>query len=272
MLSVSGLQVRLGERTALAGVSFEVGAGGWLALIGPNGAGKSTLLRAVAGLVAHRGRVEVDGQVLRAGRHGRRRALAVAYVPQRSTLPPTMRVADYVLLGRFAHHSYLGPDTALDRAVTARLVERLGLAELTDRPLAQLSGGEAQRAVLARALAQQAPVLLLDEPTTSLDLGHSQLVLELTDELRHESGLTVLWAVHDLSLAAQYADELLLLHQGRAAARGTARQVLTSWNLDRYFGARVQVLDGASGPVVSPVRGGTALAAQALAPGGARAG
>jgi iron complex transport system ATP-binding protein len=254
MLTVSRLCVDLGGRTVLHGVSAAVPTGGWLAVVGPNGAGKSTLLRAVAGLVEHRGSVEVGGLALAPGTDRRRRARAVAYVPQRSVLPPTMTVTDYVLLGRFAHHSYLGAETSRDRRVTAAVVERLGLAALAGRPLGQLSGGEGQRAVLARALAQEAPVLVMDEPTTSLDMGHSQLVMELTDELRRETGLTVLWTVHDLNLAAQYADAVLLLHDGRVATYGPAEQVLHPATVSRYFGATVEIVAGSHGPVVVPVR------------------
>ncbi len=127
-----------------------------------------------------------------------------------------MNVTDYILLGRSAHHSYLGAETAKDRRVAAAIVERLGLRTFCQRRLAELSGGEAQRVVLARALVQEAPVLVLDEPTTSLDLGHSQLVLELVDELRDEKGISVLCAIHDLTLAAQFSENLLVLcHESR---------------------------------------------------------
>ena len=125
-----------------------------------------------------------------------------------------MSVTDYVLLGRSAHHSYLGAETARDRRVAAAVIERLALGEFAGRRLGELSGGEAQRAVMARALVQEAPVLVLDEPTTSLDLGHSQLVLELADELRQEKGISVVCAMHDLTLAAQFAEDLLVLSHG----------------------------------------------------------
>jgi iron complex transport system ATP-binding protein len=120
--------------------------------------------------------------------------------------------------------------------------------------LAELSGGEAQRVVLARALVQEAPVLVLDEPTTSLDLGHSQLVLELVDELRDEKGISVLCAIHDLTLAAQFAENLLVLCHGRAVASGTPADVLTEVNIRRFFGAEVEVLRSGSGLAVTPVR------------------
>ena len=134
------------------------------------------------------------------------------------------------------------------------MLDRLDLNAFAQRPLGELSGGEAQRVVLARALVQEAPVLAMDEPTTSLDLGHAQLVLELTDQLRREKGLCVLCAIHDLTLAAQFAERLLVLSEGRAVAAGPPRDVLTEQNVWRFFGAEVEVLAGRSGLVVSPVR------------------
>ncbi len=165
-----------------------------------------------------------------------------------------MTVTDYVLLGRSAHHSYLGAETARDRRVAAAVIERLALRPFAQRRLGELSGGEAQRAVMARALVQEAPVLVLDEPTTSLDLGHSQLVLELADELRRENGLSVLCAVHDLTLAAQFAENLLVLAHGRAVAFGAPGEVLTEANIKSFFGAEVEVLASRSGPAVVPLR------------------
>ncbi|MGH9105277.1 MAG: ABC transporter ATP-binding protein, partial [Acidimicrobiales bacterium] len=163
-------------------------------------------------------------------------------------------VTDYVLLGRSAHHSYLGAETARDRRVAAAALERLDLAGLAHRALGEVSGGEAQRAVLARALVQESPVLVMDEPTASLDLGHGQLVLEIADELRREKGLCVLCAIHDLTLAGQYADRLLVLSHGRAALSGPASDVLTEANVRHFFEAEVEVLPGRCGPTVSPVR------------------
>ncbi len=169
-------------------------------------------------------------------------------------MPRSMSVTDYILLGRSAHHSYLGPETARDRRVAAAVLERLELSSFAQRPLGELSGGESQRVVLARALVQEAPVLVMDEPTTSLDLGHAQLVLELTDQLRREKGLCVLCAIHDLTLAAQFAERLLVLSHGGAVATGAPAEVLTEANVWRFFGAEVEVLAGRSGLAISPVR------------------
>ena len=253
MLEIEETSVVLNGTTVLSGVSARVASGGWLGLVGPNGAGKSTLARAVAGLVTYEGRILIGGR-RQAASDWRSRARAVAYVPQRPVLPPSMNVTDYILLGRSAHHSYLGAETAKDRRVAAAIVERLGLRTFCQRRLAELSGGEAQRVVLARALVQEAPVLVLDEPTTSLDLGHSQLVLELVDELRDEKGISVLCAIHDLTLAAQFSENLLVLCHGRAVASGTPADVLTEVNIRHFFGAEVEVLPSASGLAVTPVR------------------
>jgi len=261
MLDIEEVSVVLGGVRALTGVSARVGQGGWLGVIGPNGAGKSTLVRAVAGLVPYQGWIRVAGRE-HASTDRRSLARAVAYVPQRPVLPRAMNVTDYVLLGRSAHHSYLGPETARDRRVTAAVLERLELDGFARRPLGELSGGESQRAVLARALVQEAPVLAMDEPTTSLDLGHSQLVLELTDQLRREKGLCVLCAIHDLTLAAQFAERLLVLSHGHAVASGTPAEVLTERNVRRFFDAEVEVLAGRSGLTVSPVRHSGAVARQ----------
>lgn len=252
-LEIDSCSVELGGRTVLSEVSIAVGPGRWLGVVGPNGAGKSTLSRAVLGLVAFSGSVRVEGREISAC-DKRQWARLVAYVPQRPVLPPSMTVGDYVLLGRWAHHSYLGAETRTDRRASAAVLSRLELGPLAKRPLCQLSGGEAQRAVLARALVQEAPVLVLDEPTTSLDLGHSQLVLELADQLRRENGLSVMCTLHDLTLAGQYSERLVVLCQGRAVLSGTPAEVLTRANVDRFFAANVEVVSRPSGPGVLPER------------------
>lgn len=238
----------------LRGLTVGVSAGGWLGIIGPNGAGKTTFLRAVAGLVPYSGEVRLADHPMSALSR-RRLAQLVAYVPQRPEIPASMTVTDYVLLGRTPHIPYLRMEGRRDREVTAQILERLELAPLADRPLGSLSGGEGQRAVLARALAQDAPVLLLDEPTAALDVGHQQQALELVDELRLERRLTIISAMHDLTLAGQFAERLLLLAAGRAVAEGSARKVLTEGVIQEHYGARVRILeDGLGGIVVIPTR------------------
>jgi iron complex transport system ATP-binding protein len=240
---------------ALAGVSVDVAPGEWLGVIGPNGAGKSTLLRAVAGLVPHTGEILVGDRP--AGRHRRHLARAVAYVAQDPLVPAGMSVFEYALLGRTAHLRYLAVEGPRDITIVEDVLGQLDLTALADRPLSSLSGGEQQRAVLARALAQQAPVLLLDEPTSALDVGNQQQALELVEDLRREWGLVVVSAMHDLTLAGQFADRLLLLSRGSAVACGPARTVLTERSLSEHWGARVRVLDDPEGGiVVIPIRSG----------------
>lgn len=241
MISFTDLTVRYGEATALDGISGAAADGEWLGVIGPNGAGKTTLLNALARLLRFTGTVTICGQP--AARLGRRElARLVAYVPQRPLLPPDMTVGDYALLGRTAHINYLGVETATDRQICDGVLDRLDLSGMAERTLRAMSGGELQRLVLARALAQQAPVLLLDEPTSALDLGRRMDALELIDELRRERGLTVLSAIHDLTLAGQFADRLILLAHGQIAAAGPASTVLAAPLLSRHFGAGIQVL------------------------------
>jgi iron complex transport system ATP-binding protein len=248
-LAFTDLAVHYGKRTALAGFTDTVRPGEWLCLIGPNGAGKSSILRAVAGLVPHTGSIEVDGSRLEL-RSARRRAELVAYVPQSPVLPDDMTGAEYVLLGRNPYISYFGAESAHDRALVAELLDRLDLGELAGRYLGTMSGGERQRLVIARALAQEAPILLLDEPTSALDIGHQQQALELVDRLRHEHGLTVVSAMHDLTLAGLYADRLALLHQGHVVASGDAAHVLRPETLSEFYGVSVVVHHEDDGTVV----------------------
>jgi iron complex transport system ATP-binding protein len=227
-------------------------------VIGPNGAGKTSLLHAVSGTVPSTGRVAVGGTDL-VGLHPRRRARHVALVPQRPVIPEAMTVADYVLLGRTAHLAYLAVETGDDLRIVADVLDRLGLTAFTHRPVRTLSGGEQQRVVLARALAQQTPVLLLDEPTSALDVGHRQHVLELVDRLRRECELTVLAAMHDLTLAAQYAERLVLLDTGRVVADGAPADVLTRRRIADHFDAVVHVVTAPDGglaliPARTPVQ------------------
>jgi iron complex transport system ATP-binding protein len=256
-LGLDGVSATRGGRPVLHGLTVEVPVGGWLAVIGPNGAGKSTALLAAAGLVPHAGTVTLDGvdrRRLRPAEVARR----LAYVAQEPVLPPDMAVVDYVLLGRRPHLPYLGRTSAADLDVVAGVLDRLdltGAAGLAGRRLGELSGGERQRVVLARALAQRPRVLLLDEPTSALDLGRQQRALELLDGLRRQDGITVVTAVHDLTLAGQFADRLVLLAEGRAVAAGSAAEVLTERTLAAAYDARVQVLARPDGTLaVLPVR------------------
>jgi iron complex transport system ATP-binding protein len=247
-----------GDRVALDSIDLEVGPGEWLGVIGPNGAGKSTLIRVLAGLMPTQGSTLVDGRPI-ADLPRREVARLVAVVPQQPVLPDAMPVLDYVLLGRTPHISYWGMEGANDLRITNEILSRLDLAGFEDRPLGELSGGERQRTVLARALAQEPDILLLDEPTAALDLGHQQQVLDLVDGLRRERSMSVVSALHDLTLAGLYADRLVLLDHGVVRASGLPSEVLTGPHLTRYYAADIRVLVTDDGEIViAPRRAGRA--------------
>jgi iron complex transport system ATP-binding protein len=253
-VDVAGVRFELPDgRVLLEDVSFRVGDGAKVALVGANGAGKTTLLRALAGLTPHAGSVTIDGREHRTFRR-REWAQRVALVPQTPLVPTGMTVAQYVLLGRTPHRPPLGGETLADLDATRAALERLDLLPFASRVVATLSGGERQRVLVARLLAQDAPVALLDEPTTALDVGHQQQVLDLVDELRHDRGLTVIATMHDLTHAAQYGDRVALLDGGRLVAEGPALEVLTEDGLSALYGARVRVLREGGSVVVVPVR------------------
>jgi iron complex transport system ATP-binding protein len=252
-IKLADVSVTLGGRRVVDRVAVSVEPGRWVALIGPNGAGKTTLLRAIAGLVPFTGRVSLHERPAGA-MHRRERARALAVVPQEPSTPPWLTVAEYVLLGRTPYLGVLAHEGRRDRQAAARALERLDLLSLAERPLGTLSGGEKQRAVVARALAQEASIILLDEPTAALDVGHQQQALELLDGLRRESGLTLLAAMHDLTLAGQYADRILLIDGGRLVADGAPAEVLTSDRLARHYEADVEVLAVAGRLAVVPRR------------------
>lgn len=253
-LSLSGISVRFNGSRILDSVDLEIARGEWLGIIGPNGAGKTTLLRAITGAVEFEGSVTIEGN--RSSTLKRRDlARSVALVPQHPVLPPGMRVVDYVLLGRTPHvHAVTGPSHH-DLDVVARTLEALTLSAFTDRDVTTLSGGELQRAVIARALAQESQILLLDEPTTALDIGKQQEVLELVDRLRKDRTLTVVSAMHDLTIAAQFPDRLVMLAEGRVVAEGDGRTVLDPVLIRDHYSADVKILDdGSGGIVVVPLR------------------
>jgi iron complex transport system ATP-binding protein len=253
VIALDGVSVTLGGAPVLDDVTASVDDGEWVGVIGPNGAGKTTLLRVVAGLVPHGGTIELGGRAVSAMKR-RRLSRCVALVPQDPLMPKEMTVAEYVLLGRTPYVPYLGSESRSDLEAVGRALDRLDLQALANRRLGTLSGGERQRAVLARALAQGTAVLLLDEPTSALDVGRQQQVLEFVDRLRAEQRLTVLSAMHDLTLAGQFADRLLLLDRGAVVADGPPRDVLTEARLAAHYGATVRVIDDEAGLAVVPRR------------------
>ena len=252
-LNISNVSVSINHKELVTDVSFTLSVGEWLCIIGPNGAGKSTLLKAIAGISDSVGALRIDDKDLRL-LNERERACWIAYVPQEPVLPAGMRVFDYVLLGRTAHLNLLAAESTRDIEIAHMVIEELGLNAFQDRDVASLSGGERQRVTIARALAQASPIILLDEPTTALDVGYQQEVLELIDRLRHEQKIAVITTMHDLTVSGLYPDQLMMLSHGQVVAHGPASEVLTAENIGKFYGAQVQIMDNNGRPIVVPLR------------------
>lgn len=242
MLEVQSIYVRYNGHDILKDVSLHVQPGEILAVIGPNGAGKSTLLRTISGFLPPRqGHVFVDGKdTLRMSTLERARYLAV--VPQARELPGAYSVYQTVLLGRTPYLNWLGKAGRLDHNAVSQAMERTRTDALAERRVGELSGGEQQRVLLARALAQATPILLLDEPTTHLDLQHQSGLLNLVRQQADEKNLAVLVVLHDLNLAGLYADRVLMLVSGEVQAEGEPHQVLTEDVLTQVYQVPVNVI------------------------------
>jgi iron complex transport system ATP-binding protein len=242
MIEIRSASVRYGQRQALEDVSLCVRQGEVTALIGPNGAGKTTLLRAACGLLPlSAGAVLLDeAEIARLSTAERARRLAV--VPQARDLPPAFTVYEAVLLGRTAYIGWLGQASAADHRSVRDALGKTQLLTLADRRVGELSGGEQQRVLLARALAQDAPTLLMDEPTTHLDLQHQSTLLRLVRSLASDHGKAILIALHDLNLAGLYADRVALLVSGRLRHCGRPEEVLTERNLAAVYQTPLQVI------------------------------
>ena len=252
-LEVNNLQVKLSGKEIVTDFNIDITVGEWVCVIGPNGAGKSTLLRALAGIVKSTGDIKIDGTDIFT-LSDRDRACWIAYVAQEPVMPKGMKVFDYVLLGRTAHLRLLATESNRDLEIAHFVLEELGLTEFMDRDVANLSGGERQRVAIARALTQASPIILLDEPTTALDVGYQQEVLELIDRLRSEKKIAVISTMHDLTVSGLYPDRLMLLANGEVVKSGTATEVLTTENIAEYYGAKVKIITDKNGPIVIPER------------------
>ncbi|HTP54248.1 MAG TPA: ABC transporter ATP-binding protein [Thermoplasmata archaeon] len=233
---LSGVTIRYGERVALAGVDLEVRPGEFVALAGPNGSGKTTLLRALLGFLSpDAGVVEVLGGEPRSV-SVRERARRVAWVPQEEGARDDVPLLDYLLYGRYAQLRPLEGETDEDRSRAMGVLAEVGLADRAEDGILSLSGGERQRAILGRALVQASPVLLLDEPTAHLDIGHQLDLLGRVRSLAAVGRVTVIAALHDLNLAARFADRIVVLSRGRKVADGPPASVLSEELLERVWG------------------------------------
>ncbi|MDX9991326.1 MAG: heme ABC transporter ATP-binding protein [Anaerolineales bacterium] len=242
MLSTKNLAVAYHGQPVIKNISFGIEKGEILALVGPNGSGKSTLIRALSGILpASRGTVSLFGRPM-SGLNPIERARQIAVVPQGVQLPPAFSVIETVLFGRTPYLNFLGQLSARDKRIARDSLARVDALSLAERRVGELSGGEQQRVLLARALAQSTPILLLDEPTSHLDLHHQMTLMQLVRGLVREGGLTVLIALHDLNLAARYADRIALLENGELKAVGKPADILTQDTLSRVYGWPVQVI------------------------------
>lgn len=236
-LELQNISLAYSGNVVVKDVTFRVMPGEIVGLIGPNGSGKSTIIKTISRIISpYSGRILVDGKdVAKMPRGDLARLLGV--VPQMPLLPSAFTAFEVVLMGRNPHLGLLQYEGARDLAITWQAMEMTATHPLAERRVGELSGGEIQRIVIARVLAQQPKSILLDEPTANLDISHQVAILDLIKNLCRENNLTVLVALHDLNLAAQYCDRLILINNGRVHAQGTPREVINSRNIKEVYGA-----------------------------------
>ena len=247
ILRAADLSVRLAGNLIIDGATLDLRPGELTLLVGPNGAGKTTLMRALAGLLPSEGTIALQNKPL-AAFSVRDRARHIAYLPQGHIFHWPMNVAAVVALGRHPHADAFTPLADEDRAAVARAIAATAIEPWAARAVTTLSGGERARVALARALATQAPVLLADEPTMSLDPRHQLVVMELLARAAHDGG-AVLAIVHDLALAARFADRVVMMERGRIVAEGRPRDVLTPERIADVFAVEATIMDSAVGPI-----------------------
>jgi len=253
-LSVDNLRVSYDKIKALHGLNFQIEKGEIVGLIGPNGAGKSTLIRAASGVIPiQSGRIFVDGQDLANFSHSER-ARILAVVPQARQLGGAFSVEQAVMMGRTPYLNWLGQEGESDKAAVRLALEQTSLNTFADRQIAKLSGGEQQRVLLARALAQSTPVLLLDEPTNHLDLQHQTNLLSIVKRLAEEKQLVVIVAMHDLNLVSFFADKVALLVDGELESLGTPQEVIQAEQISAAYRTPVEIISHpvTGAPIIFP--------------------
>lgn len=251
LLAVSGLSVSLGQRRVLDDVSFAIGSGEFVGLIGPNGAGKSTLLKAGLGLVPSQGGISIGGHDA-AKLGARERAARIAYVAQEHEIAWAIPVEAVVALGRTPHRPGFAASSPADHAAVEQAMRRMEVDRFRDRPATDLSGGEKARVLIARALAQETPLLLADEPTAGLDPSHQIALMRLFAQ-QAKQGRSVVASLHDLGLAARWCSRLILLDQGRMIADGAPDSVLTAESLARVYGVEAYFGSSAGRTIIQPL-------------------
>ncbi|MGX1793952.1 ABC transporter ATP-binding protein [Microbacterium sp. NPDC055312] len=254
-LAAESVTLAYGDRTVIEGLDLSIAPGRITSIVGANGCGKSTLLRALARLLTPaEGRIVLDGASVHA-RPSKEVARVLGLLPQSPVAPEGIAVADLVGRGRHPHQRMLARWSAQDYAVVADALDATGISDLADRSVDELSGGQRQRVWIAMALAQQTDILLLDEPTTFLDVAHQVEVLDLLTDLSVSRGTTIVMVLHDLNLAARYSDELVAMKDGRVHAVGAPGEILTTELVHEVFGLANQItVDPVSGkPMVTPI-------------------
>ncbi|GAA1883089.1 ABC transporter ATP-binding protein [Williamsia serinedens] len=254
-LTAEGLTVGYDDRVVIDGLTLEIPDGVVTTIVGPNGCGKSTLLRSISRLLTPRsGVVRLDGDDI-AGRRPRDLAQVLGLLPQDPIAPSGLTVTELVERGRHPHQRWYRQSSPDDDAAVAEAMALTGVADLADRPVESLSGGQRRRVWIALVLAQQTEILLLDEPTTFLDLAHAVDVLDLVRTLSAEHGKTVVTVLHDLNLAVRYSDHIVVMCDGAVLARGAPADVITPQLLERAFGLRSVVIRDpvTDGPLVVPL-------------------
>ncbi|MFN8411067.1 MAG: heme ABC transporter ATP-binding protein [Anaerolineales bacterium] len=257
MLKIDNLSVYYGDRQILHGIQLDVNSGEVVALIGPNGAGKSTLIRAVSGVIPiHAGNIFVNQKNVTM-LSTMERARHISVVPQAVSMPPAFTVWETVLLGRTPYLNFLGQTSAKDEAFARQALQQADVLHLIDKRMDEISGGEQQRVLLARTLAQDTPILLMDEPTTHLDLSHQIDLLKLVTKQAREKQLTVLIALHDLNLASMFADRIAIVQKGLLCVAGTPQETLTSEIINSIYQVPVHIVSHpeSGAPLIIPGMG-----------------